>query len=161
LFKPTAVNLNKVTTDVVRRLNKPGDRITVKVTKKSTVLGNEAAVTELVSILVDNALKYSPKDTPVLINLSRLDGMVSFEIINSGDGIDEKKLPYIFDRFYRADHSRTKRVGYGLGLSIAKKIVELSQGELSVTSTPGQSTIFTVLLPVFKAGSTRAKTTTK
>ena len=154
-LKRTAVNLNTITDEIIKQYKVPASRISVKSTKKSIVLGNEQAMRELVSILVDNALKYSPSNSLVLVSLSRRDDKVCFEIINTGDGIDEKKLPYIFNRFYRGDTSRTKREGYGLGLSLAKKIVELSNGELSVTSTPGQSTIFTVLLPIFQVTSSK------
>lgn len=149
-LKPVAVNLQKITKEVIARYTVPSSRITVKSAKKPIALGNEAALTELISVLVDNALKYSPKDSLIVISIATVDKHVSFEIINTGEGISEDKLPYIFDRFYRADTSRTDRVGYGLGLSLAKKIVELSHGELSVTSTPGTSTIFTVLLPSFQ-----------
>ncbi|MDB5167623.1 MAG: putative Histidine kinase [Candidatus Saccharibacteria bacterium] len=154
-LKSTAVNIKAITQDVIRRYNVSPDRIHIKSAQKSIVLANEPAIVELVSILIDNALKYSPPHSLVLITLSTHENQVCFEIINTGDGIDEKKLPYIFDRFYRADTSRTNRVGYGLGLSLAKKIVELSQGELSVTSTPGQSTIFTALLPAFQPHSSK------
>lgn len=149
-LKTSAVNLQTLTNDVLQRYKVPPTRLTVKSSKKVVTLGNEPALTELISILVDNALKYSPKSSLVVITLSRRNNSVCFEIINTGDGIDEAKLPYIFDRFYRADTSRTKRVGYGLGLSLAKQIVQLSRGELLVTSTLGQSTIFTVLLPIYQ-----------
>ena len=77
--------------------------------------------------------------------------MSGFEVRNSGIGIPAAILPHIFERFYRADPSRTggKKAGYGLGLSLAKKIVELHEGELAVTSAPGQDTTFRVLLPNF------------
>lgn len=143
----SVVNLETLTNDVAARYKVPQSRLTIKASKKVLTVGNEPAITELISILVDNALKYSPEDSLVLVNLSNRGENACFEIVNTGQGIDEAKLPYIFDRFYRADSSRTNRVGYGLGLSLAKKIVELSHGELSVTSTPGASTIFTVLLP--------------
>lgn len=142
------VNIKLITETVIKRHKITPDRIILNAVKHAITTGNEAALTELVSILVDNALKYSPQTSLVLINLFRRDKKLCFEIINSGDGIDEEKLPFIFDRFYRADSSRTSREGYGLGLSLAKKIVELSHGDLSVTSTPHQSTTFTVLLPV-------------
>jgi signal transduction histidine kinase len=160
-LKKTSVNLSAVTRDVVRAQKTSSNRLIVTSPKKILVLGNETAIVELVSILVDNALKYSPNDSSVVINISKHRDQASFEIINSGQGIDADKLPYIFDRFYRADSSRTNRVGYGLGLSLAKKIVELSKGELSVVSTPGQSTIFTVMLPLVQTSPRQAKTTTK
>lgn len=154
-LKSSAVNLQKITKEVIARYNVSSKRIMVKAAKKVVVLGNEAAITELLSVLVDNALKYSPTDSLVVVSITGLEKQVSFEIINTGDGIAHDKLPYIFDRFYRADSSRTDRAGYGLGLSLAKKIVELSHGELSVTSTPGSSTIFTVILPRFQQRSSK------
>ena len=160
-LKQTPVNLTAITKDVLRRYSAKPNRIVLKAPKRALVLGNETALTELVSVLVDNALKYSPKDSLVQINVISRDHHIYFEITNTGQGIDEDKLPYIFDRFYRADTSRTNRVGYGLGLSLAKKIVELSQGEISVTSVPGEVTSFTVVLPMARPTSTRAKTTTK
>jgi two-component system sensor histidine kinase CiaH len=142
------VNIKSITETVIKRHKVIPGRILLKASKYATTTGNETALTELVSILVDNALKYSPKTSLILINVFQRDKKICFEIINSGDGIAEAKLPFIFDRFYRADNSRTSRNGYGLGLSLAKKIVELSHGDLTVTSTLGQTTIFTVLLPV-------------
>jgi signal transduction histidine kinase len=149
------INIKLVTETVIKRRNVTASRILLKASKHAMTTGNEAALTELVSILIDNALKYSPQTSQVVINVFRRDKKICFEIINSGDGIDEAKLPFIFDRFYRADNSRTSREGYGLGLSLAKKIVELSHGDLTVTSTPSQSTIFTVLLPVPQPNLTR------
>lgn len=145
----TAVNLADITQDVVRHYNQPPKRITVRTTAHSLVEGNEAALSELVSILIDNALKYSPDNSLISINLSRRNHHARFEISNSGPGIEEATLPHIFDRFFRADTSRTKsrQKGYGLGLALAKKIVELHNGELSASSAPNHVTIFTVLLP--------------
>jgi signal transduction histidine kinase len=148
----TAVNLLDVTNDVIKRFGQPAGRITVSSKQHAITDANEAAAAELVSILVDNALKYSPDDSVIAITLTKHSRQVCFEIINTGAGIDEHKLPHIFDRFYRGDVSRTNsgQQGYGLGLSLAKKIVELHNGELSVTSTPGLTTIFTVLLPSYQ-----------
>lgn len=148
----TALNLHDITKDVVQHYNQPSTRIAIKSSTHSLIEGNEAAVSELVSILVDNALKYSPDDSLVSITLSRRNRHTSFEISNAGPGIDAQTLPHIFDRFYRADTSRTKsyQKGYGLGLALAKRIVELHNGELSATSAPNDVTTFTVLLPVIQ-----------
>ena len=146
----TAVNLADITQDVVRQHNQPPKRITVKTAAHSLIEGNEAALSELISILIDNALKYSPDDSLISINLSRRNHHARFEISNSGPGIEAETLPHIFDRFFRADTSRTNshQKGYGLGLALAKKIVELHNGELSASSAPNHTTTFTVLLPV-------------
>jgi signal transduction histidine kinase len=85
--------------------------------------------------------------------------MSGFEVSNAGNGISADILPHIFDRFYRVDTSRTggDKRGYGLGLSLAKKIVELSGGELSVSSAPGEITTFRVFLPIFSADKAKNK----
>ncbi len=149
-LKSTSVNVSKLTEGIVKRHQLPASRMKVTYSGKTIAMGDDAAIHELISILIDNALKYSPQDSLVSIKIGAAENNIVFDITNTGQGIEESKLPYIFDRFYRADSSRTHRVGYGLGLSIAKKIVELSHGELSVTSTPGQSTIFTVVLPKYQ-----------
>lgn len=146
----TEINLPRLTSEVVRMYNQPDSRIAVTFPKNLPhVIGNKPAIHELLSILVDNAIKYSPPDSSISININKRGRSVGFDISNTGPGIDAAKLPHIFDRFYRADTSRTRSgsKGYGLGLSLAKKIVELHDGELSVTSTPNVATIFTVLLP--------------
>jgi len=145
------VALTKVIGAAVDRFNKNGNRIVFSDKNPHAVLANTSSVEELLSILLDNALKYSPDDSKVTVNQLHKKGMAGFEIINMGDGIPAEKLPHIFDRFYRADTSRTSgdKKGYGLGLALAKKIVQLNKGELSVSSAPGQLTTFKVLLPIF------------
>lgn len=104
-------------------------------------------------ILTDNACKYSPPGSAVSLVLAKKASTAIFTITNEGKGIAEQDIEHIFDRFYRADTSRTKggKSGYGLGLSLAKKIVEIHGGEISVTSTPKQATTFSVTLPLEKS----------
>lgn len=108
--------------------------------KKSIVIGNEDALIELVIILVDNAIKYSPKGSNVSIKVRP--GVI--EVKDHGVGIAEEDISHIFDRFYRADKSRSKD-GYGLGLSIAKNIVDLHKGKIIVKSEIGKGTIFKII----------------
>lgn len=112
-------------------------------------VSNRLQTEELVTILVDNALKYSPPVSKVKISYIKNKQMVGFSVSNEGEGIPPKVLPHIFDRFYQAEKSRrsTQQKGFGLGLSLAKKIVEIHHGELSVSSAPGAITTFTVLFP--------------
>ncbi len=148
----TAVDIFDVTKRVTEIYDKSNRRVIIKLTKRPLVEGNETAISELFSVLIDNALKYSPKGSQVHISISATNRQAKFSIKNSGPGIDAKALPHIFDRFYRADNSRTKHdnKGYGLGLALAKKIVELHNGELTATSTPGKTTIFSVALPLIQ-----------
>jgi signal transduction histidine kinase len=150
------VDVNVVTTDVVERFNKVSSRIVIHHARKLPILANESNVEELATILIDNALKYSPSNTTVHVSLIKQKQMSGFKVVNEGEGIAPEVLPHIFNRFYRADTSRTAsaKKGYGLGLSLAKKIVELHGGELTVSSAPDQETTFQVLLPNFKKSQT-------
>ena len=105
---------------------------------------------ELLVILTDNAVKFSPQDKSVIITAKKTDGQAELSVKDSGSGIAKKDLPFIFGRFYRADNSRATGPvdGYGLGLSIAQKIVGLHHGRISVESNPGRGSTFTVSLPV-------------
>ncbi len=147
------IDLNVMISDVIQRYDKNAKRIVISLPAKPLKIQvNSATTEELITILVDNALKYSPQDSVVHIKLARQSKNALFEITNEGKGIDAKDMPHIFDRFYRADTSRTEG-GSGLGLSLAKKIVELQNGELTVSSAPGQKTTFRFLLPI----ATKAK----
>jgi signal transduction histidine kinase len=119
--------------------------------KKAVANANEPAISELMGILIDNALKYSPKGSKITIRIFEKRGMIGFEIHNTGDPIPEEKLPKLFDRFFRADVSRTNSSenGYGLGLSIAKKIIDVHHGDLQVSSSE-DGTTFTFYLPTIR-----------
>lgn len=116
----------------------------------ATVEGDRDGLVELVAILLDNAIKYSPDDTTIRMNATPAGQQVKFSVADQGAGINASDLPYIFNRFYRADRSRTRKTvgGYGLGLSIAKRIVDLHLGSITVESKPGKGTSFIVKLPV-------------
>jgi signal transduction histidine kinase len=105
---------------------------------------------DLLRILLDNALKYSPAGSEVTISVGSNGRTCKVFVTNQGEGINKRDLPHIFERFYRADQSRTaadEEKSYGLGLSLAKKIVDLHEGEISVSTTPRELTLFTVALP--------------
>jgi signal transduction histidine kinase len=155
-LKREKVALQSAAQAVIKRFDKAGTRIKLE-GKARRVTAHLTSVEELLTILIDNALKYSTKDSPVIVRLvSERHHMAGFEVINSGESIPKKDLPHIFDRFYRVDTSRTggEKKGYGLGLSLAKKIVQLHGGELSVSSGSNETT-FRVLLPVLS--KTQAK----
>ncbi len=149
------LSLNEITDEVVKKYDRNGKRISfIPSSKDYSVNANRASLEELITILVDNALKYSPKDSLVAVTTSLRSRQACFEITNTGTGISEEDLPHIFDRFYRADTARTKNNadnGHGLGLSLAKKIIQLHNGELSASSAPNHATTFTFLLPIYKS----------
>lgn len=115
---------------------------------KYTVIGDAQHLIQLFVILLENAIKYSPEKTTVTITAESLDHSILIQVTDQGIGIEKKDMPHIFDRFYRADSSRTKQdvSGYGLGLSIAKKIIEAHNGDIRVTSEKNKGTTFTIQL---------------
>ncbi len=113
--------------------------------------GNKPTLIELFIILLDNAIKYSPKQTTIRVTSEKADTHILIHITDQGMGIDEEDLPHLFDRFYRADKSRTKShhiAGYGLGLPIAKQIVDKHNGSIKVQSKLSKGTTFTIQIPL-------------
>ncbi len=109
--------------------------------------GDENSIQQLVSTLVDNAMKYSNEEGTVGVTLSAARKGVKLEVYNTVFELDTKNLDKLFDRFYRADASRARETGgYGIGLSIAKSIVEAHHGKIGAKSDDGRSIIFTVIL---------------
>lgn len=112
--------------------------------------GDESGIHQLVSILIDNAMKYSNENGTIKISLSAAKKGIKLEVYNTTDELDQstiENLDRLFDRFYRADSSRSRETGgYGIGLSIAKSIVEAHHGKLSVKSDDGKSISFTAVL---------------
>jgi len=105
---------------------------------------------QLVLNLLTNAVKYTPRDGRVSVQLGRDDGAVTLRVSDTGIGIAVGDLPHIFDRFWRADSARTRtgeRPGAGLGLAICKWIAEAHGGKIEASSRPGRGTTFTVTLP--------------
>ncbi|TNJ63052.1 HAMP domain-containing histidine kinase [Paenibacillus hemerocallicola] len=110
------------------------------------IAGDPEKLKQLLLILLDNAIKYSSK--PVRIRVVPGDGTVRIQVIDQGIGLEENMLPFIFDRFFRTDRARTRQTGgFGLGLAIAKSIVERHGGTIRMASRSGRGTIVTVSLP--------------
>jgi signal transduction histidine kinase len=101
---------------------------------------------QVAAILLDNAVRYTPEGGIVTVGVREDDDRVALEISDTGVGIPDDQLPLIFERFYRADPSRSEG-GVGLGLSIARQIAESHGGQIRAQSTPGTGSTFTLLLP--------------
>jgi two-component system sensor histidine kinase CiaH len=124
---------------------KKGIKIVKKIGKVE-VVGNEDALVELATILIDNAVKYSGKSKTIEVKVK---SRGTLEVRDFGVGISKVDLPHVFERFFRADTSRSKEKmdGYGLGLSIAKSIVDKHGGKIKVQSVVGKGSTFSVQLP--------------
>lgn len=117
--------------------------------KPITITGNMDRLTDLITIILDNAIKYSPPKSTVQITTKKTDLLAIIEVRDEGLGIEKKDIEHIFDRFYRADSARSKAGtgGYGLGLAIAKQIVQSHKGTIVVESEPKKGSSFVVKLP--------------
>ncbi len=113
------------------------------------VSGDSEALRRLLFILIDNAIKYTPEGGRAQVRLEVLDGQAAIKVTDSGIGISKSDLPHIFDRFWRADKVRSRGMGgAGLGLSIARWIVEQHRGSIEVQSQLRKGTTITVKIPI-------------
>ncbi|MNQ96599.1 Alkaline phosphatase synthesis sensor protein PhoR [compost metagenome] len=113
-----------------------------------TLHGNSEQIKQVVMILLDNAIKYTPAKGAISLTFKKHHHDALLTITNTGEGISPEHLERIFDRFYRVDSSRSRKLGgYGLGLAIAKSIVEQHKGKLYAKSVQHETTSFYVQLP--------------
>jgi two-component system, OmpR family, sensor histidine kinase CiaH len=147
------ISLKDITNQAIRKVYNLAKyrKITIRNTISNIdIEANNQALTELFIIFLDNAIKYSPEKTKINISANKFDTHVIIKIVDQGYGIKTEDIPHLFDRFYRADKSRTKSniPGYGLGLSIAKQIIDKHHGTIVVESQINKGTTFNINLPV-------------
>jgi two-component system, OmpR family, sensor kinase len=111
------------------------------------MVGDPHRLEQALQNLAANALRHTPPGGAVRLNAAREDGRVKITVADNGVGIHAEHLPHVFDRFYKADQSRTHAGGSGLGLSIVKAIVERHGGTVSVRSRQGVETVFEITVP--------------
>lgn len=112
------------------------------------VSGDADRLKQVLFNLLDNSLKYTPPDGAIAVALERRPGQAALIVRDTGVGIAPQDLPHVFDRFFRADPSRSRNpAGTGLGLAISRWIVEQHEGSISVESEPGRGTTVTVHIP--------------
>ncbi len=134
------------------RLQDQGKRVLITVSGSTWVMGDLRRLRQVFLNLLDNALKYSPTDNPVQVDMTVEAGFAKVRVADCGPGIPADDLPHIFERFYRVDKSRNRSEGgTGLGLSLVKSLTEAHGGLITVESTQGIGSIFTVQLPVVDA----------
>ena len=139
---------------VIRMLDKlaesNGVSIESDLKEDCTILILEDDLYQIVFNLAENAIKYNVSGGKVYISLCKEDENAVLQIRDTGMGIPEESLGHIFERFYRVDKARARKSGgSGLGLSIVRNMVERNQGTISVESTVGEGTTFTLIFPVF------------
>lgn len=122
--------------------------VSMKATQKIQIQLDQEKMQQCLLNIIGNAVKYTPEDGEVHIELTDHKDMICISVIDSGIGIPEKDLPFIFDRFYRVDEARARKTGgTGLGLAIAQQIVQLHQGHIQVSSILGSGTTVSIYLP--------------
>ena len=131
------------------RAIKEGKTFTLDIQPMLTMCGDEKALCQLVNILTDNALKYSPKGGEVSLGLKETGKNAVLTVTNTCESIPEGNLNDLFDRFYRSDKSRSSSTGgHGLGLSIARAVVNAHKGRITVSAPDRHTMRFFVLLPM-------------
>ena len=146
------VDLSDVVTDAALRFEpvvfESGRRLLYTIDEGLQVSGDRDALERLTGILLDNAVKYAPQGTDIRLTLTHQDRTACLAVENGGDPIPPEVAAHLFDRFYRADSSRTG-TGFGLGLAIARAIVQNHRGNIICRSQEGLNR-FSVTLPVLR-----------
>jgi len=126
-----------------------GIRISVSCTPGIRIKVNKVLLEQAVMNLIDNACKYTNKGGKIFVRCEIIENAVHIAVADNGIGISQKELTKIFERFYRVDKEKSRNLGgTGLGLSIVKQIVKIHNGHITVNSTVGQGSTFTLILPV-------------
>ncbi len=147
----TPVDFSDLVTEAALRFEpvayEAGRELAYEVAEGVTLPGRSGQLAQLCGILLDNAIKYAPPHSSICLTLHRSERSACLEVENPGEPIPPEKLPHLFDRFYRADDSRSDHSGFGLGLAIARTIAQEHGGEIRCRSDQ-RSTCFTVTLPL-------------
>ncbi len=147
------VDIHEVMSRVVKTMQPLAEQKEVKIISKlkhQQILASETGLVQLFTILLDNAIKYTNPKGKVKVDVIPNKKSICIKVTDTGIGINKKYLPYIFDRFYRIDSSRThsQKPGFGLGLSVAKQVILNHKGSILVYSEIGKGTTFSVTLPL-------------
>jgi two-component system sensor histidine kinase VicK len=153
-LKPESFSLGALVENIVNTMSmdakKRGQILTyVKGGESAVVFADKDRINQVIVNIVSNALKYTPEGGNITVVSGQQEQNAYIKISDTGMGIPEKDLPHIFDRFYRVDKARSRKMGgTGLGLAIAKEIVEAHEGTISIDSVYGEGTTVTIKLPI-------------
>lgn len=147
----SSVSLSDVTREAINKLYREAQSKRIVIEDKVGDIrahANSVSLEQIITILLDNAIKYSPDNTSISVTAKRQGKEVLLNVTDQGVGIAADDLSRIFTRFYRVDPSRTSRrvSGHGLGLALAAKLAQQQNGQITVTSKPGKGSTFVVHL---------------
>jgi len=149
------VLINTVIKRITQKFTQSAKESSVHLQFKSTIVDDllieidEDRIEQVLTNLIDNAIRHTPNEGNVTIRVEKEKAFVKISVEDTGTGIPQEDLPYVFERFYKADKSRTRgKGGTGLGLAIAKNMVEAHDGNISVNSTENLGTTFVFNLPI-------------
>ena len=157
-IKYEKLDFTKLCTGAVHALQPAAEKarltLHMDVARSVTLHGDESKLGQVVYNLIDNAIKYTPEGGAVTVTMKADSRNAVFSVKDTGIGIPPEDAKHIFDRFYRVDKARSRATGgTGLGLSIVRQMVQLHRGQVTVDSTPGQGSTFTVTLPLRKGAA--------
>lgn len=152
VIEPKKSNLSKLVDEVFMNLSNKADERRIKmsntVAKDIFVLADAVRLEQMLTNLIDNAIKFNSENGQVVVSHQQTETGDIISITDTGEGISNEHLKRIFERFYRTDRARTREIGgTGLGLAIVKHLARLHGGEISVISTLGKGSTFTIELP--------------
>lgn len=146
------IALQDITTKVIHslqpRISEKSINLQVIMDNSLTIKGDPERLRQVLRNLLENAVVHTPEEGQITLSAHKKEQDIEIQVSDSGEGIPEEDLPFVFDRFYRVDKSRDRgKGGSGLGLTIVKQIIEAHGGDIQVESTPGEGTTFTFQLP--------------
>jgi signal transduction histidine kinase len=153
------VHLNELADEIQRQFQPLTLEKSIKLsvqTEKITIRGDMVRLRQVVLILLDNALRHTPKEGNIQLVIKKQDNQAAISVSDSGEGISKEHLAHVFERFYQVESDRREgNSGSGLGLSIAKSIIEAHGGKISIQSEAGKGTTVICILPI--SGKRREK----